>query len=90
MLPLGGDAGPLGGDGGPLGGVGGLLEGLEDPERSVLLCVTPSALSLNLLSLKYISNLPIPGEKVSVRNKNKLKCRKYFNSSFLWQKDKYD
>ena len=55
MLPLGGDAGPLGGDAAPLGGVGGLLEGLEDPERSVLLCVTPSALSLNLLSLKYIS-----------------------------------
>ena len=69
MLPPGGGVLPLGGDAGPLGGVGGLLEGLEDPERSVLLCVTPSALSLNLLSLKYISNLPLPGKNVSMRNK---------------------
>ena len=63
VLPLGGGLPPLGGDAGPLEEEGGAVEEEEDPERtgSVLLGVTTPALSLNLLSSKFISNIPFQG-----------------------------
>ena len=62
VLPLGSGL-PLGGDAGPLEEGGGAVEEEEDPERtgSVLLGVTTPALSLNLLSSKFISNIPFQG-----------------------------